>query len=106
MLVAAELKRSKHCFCQIPLAELEMWFNKHYQQGIPTLELLAAANNAHEREVISIVAMFELDDASVLQLMGDVSLPEHHILHCREYFREKLQQCLNKNTRESSSNEA
>ena len=86
-----QLYCSSHCFCQIPLEELQKWFNKHYQQGIPTLVLLAAANNAHEREVISIVAMFELDDASVLKLMGDVNLPEHHILHCREYFRDKLQ---------------
>lgn len=94
MLSIAKFKHSKHCFCQIPLADLTKWFNKRYQQGVPTLELLAEASNAYEREVIAIVAMFELDDESVLQLMGDVNLPEHHILHCREYFRDTLQQCL------------
>lgn len=94
MSVTRTRYHSNHCFCQVPLDELEKWFDKHYQQGVPTLDLLASAANAHEREVISIVAMFELDDASVLKLMGDVSLPEHHILHCREYFREKLQQCF------------
>jgi hypothetical protein len=94
MLATAKLKHLKHCFCQIPLADLEKWFNKRYQQGIPTLELLAQAGSAYEREVITIVAMFELDDETALQLMGDVNLPEHHILHCREYFRHTLQQCL------------
>jgi len=106
MSATDQLYRSSRCFCQIPFDELEKWFNKHYQQGIPTLELLALAANAHEREVISIVAIFELDDASVLQLMGNVNLPEHHILHCREHFREKLQQCRDKNIRDRASREA
>lgn len=103
MLAAAKLKHSKHCFCQIPMVDLEKWFNKRYQQGVPTLELLAEAGNAYEREVIAIVAMFELDDESVLQLMGDVNLPEHHILHCREYFRDALQQCLTQESKGLSS---
>lgn len=106
MSATNQLYRSSRCFCQIPLEELEKWFDKHYQQGIPTLELLASAVDAHEREVISIVAMFELEDASVLQLMGDVNLPEHHILHCREYFKEKLQQCLGNNILDRSSGQA
>jgi len=106
MSATNQLHRSRHCFCQIPLAELEKWFIKHYEQGVPTMELLASAANAHEREVISIVAMFELDDVNMLRLMGDVNLPEHHILHCREHFREKLKQCIDKNIRDNPSFEA
>ena len=103
MLSIVKFKHSKHCFCQIPLADLEKWFNKRYQQGVPTLELLAQARNAYDREVIAIVAMFELDDESVLQLMGDVNLPEHHILHCREHFRDTWQQWLGQESKGLSS---
>lgn len=96
MAAIDHLQRPGRCFCQIPLQELEVWFERHYVQGIPTVELLKSAANTHDREVISVVALFELDDTSVLKLMGDVNLPEHHILHCREYFREKLSEYLAK----------
>ena len=96
MTAIDHLQHPSRCFCQIPLQELKVWFERHYVQGIPTVELLGSAATAHEREVISIVALFELDDLVVLKLMGDVNLPEHHILHCREYFRAKLYECLAK----------
>ena len=92
MSLVDHLKHPTHCFCQIPFHELEKWFRKHYEEGYSTQELLASTDDAQEKEVICIVSMFELDDDSVIRIMGDVNLPEHHILHCREHFREKLQQ--------------
>jgi len=37
-----------------------------------------------EREIISIVALLDVDDKTLCKMMGDVNLPEHHIIHCRE----------------------
>lgn len=83
-----------HCFCQVPFEELEAVYKRRYEEGISTQDLLNAASNAHEREVICIVAMFELDDKAMAEMMGDVNLPEHHIIHCREQFRMKIQKNL------------
>ncbi|MDX8412251.1 MAG: hypothetical protein R8K46_10355, partial [Mariprofundaceae bacterium] len=84
--------RPGHCFCQIPFDELEAMYRKRYVAGISTNDLLQAAKNAHEREVVCIVAMFELDDQAMAKMMGDVNLPEHHIIHCREQFRRRLKE--------------
>jgi len=90
MSLVDHLEHPAHCFCQIPFEELEEIYQKRYVAGISTQDLLKAAKNAHEREVICIVAMFELDDKAMGEMMGDVNLPEHHIIHCREQFFEKL----------------
>jgi hypothetical protein len=90
MSLADHRLRPGHCFCQIPFEELEAIYQKRYVAGVSTSDLLKAAKSAHEREVICVVAMFELDDQAMLEMMGDVNLPEHHIIHCREQFRQRL----------------
>lgn len=80
-----------HCFCQVPEPELLFWMRKRYVEGISTIELINSTEDSHEREVISIVSMLDLDEDEMLELMGDVEKPVHHIVHCRE----KLKQMLN-----------
>ena len=80
----------RHCFCQIPVEELRYWMEQRYLRRIPTLELLEATDDPHEKEVISIVSLLDVDEATMLQLMGDVEMPEHHIVHCREDVRKLL----------------
>ena len=72
----------QHCFCQIPDSELMHWAKMRYLEQIPTLDLLDATDDPHEKEVISIVSMLDLDEDTMLELMGDVEMPTHHIVHC------------------------
>ncbi len=78
-----ELIHPKPCFCQIPDAELRPWVVKRYQEHCPTSELSASTDDPHEQECISIVALLDVDDATMLEMMGNVELPQHHIVHCR-----------------------
>lgn len=78
------------CFCQVPEPELRFWMRKRYIEGISTIELINSTDNPHEREVISIVSMLDLDEEEMLGLMGDVEKPLHHIVHCREKLKRML----------------
>ena len=79
-----------HCFCQIPEEELKPWVEKRYVEHQSTIELLHSTDNPHEKEIISIVAMLDVDEADLLTMMGDVDMPDHHILHCRENVKQML----------------
>lgn len=78
------LRHPTNCFCHIPIEDLKKWVLKRYKENIPTIELINLAQNEEEREIISVVALLDVDDATLLKMMGNVSLPEHHILHCRD----------------------
>lgn len=80
-----------HCFCEIPQEELQFWVHRRYHDHIPTMELLHATNDPHEKEVISIVAMLDLDDDTMLRLMDQVGMPDYHILECRRQILQTLQ---------------
>ena len=72
------------CFCQVSEEELRYWTAKRYVENIPALKLLASTDDPHEQEVISIVSLLDIDEGTMMALMSDVNLPEHHIIHCRE----------------------
>lgn len=76
-----------HCFCQIEGSELNRWIIKRYRQHRDTVDLLREAKNDHERELISIVALLDVDDETLLSMMDQVDFPDHHILHCRAKVR-------------------
>jgi len=79
-----------HCFCEIPNDELRPWVEKRYGEQIPTVELIRATDDPREKEIISIVALLDVDEESMLHMMGDVNKPEHHIIHCRENVKHML----------------
>ena len=97
MNLTDHLPHPQHCFCNIKIEELEKWFIKHYVDGISTLELLGSTTDANEKEAICVIAMFELDEKAMLKMMGDVNLPEHHIIHCRDYFKKELERRFKSN---------
>jgi len=84
------LIRPHHCFCEIPDVELQPWVEKRYRENRSTVELLHSTDDAHQKEIISIVALLDVDEKSMLELMGDVNKPEHHIIHCRENVKHML----------------
>ncbi len=85
------LPHPKHCFCNIPMQLLRKWYIKRYVEDIPTLELMEMADTRLDKEAICAVASFDLDEKSLLQMMGDINLPEHHIIHCREKLQRELE---------------
>ena len=90
MTEQSHLSHPTHCFCQIPDAELRPWVTKRYVEHRPTMDLIRSTDDPHEKELISIVALFDVDDDTMLEMMGTVDLPEHHILHCRQNVRKML----------------
>ncbi len=78
------LSHPKKCFCQIPKSTLNKWVIERYIKNKPTLELLESATTVADKEAISAVALLDADDETLLDMMGDVNLSDHHILHCRE----------------------
>lgn len=98
--------RPKHCFCQIPENELEHWAHERYHNHHSTTELMNSTNDPHDREVIGIVALLDVPDDAMLEMMGDVNLPDHHIIHCRERVKKMIEENAQNSTqrRESGKN--
>ena len=85
-----EIVHPTHCFCEFPVEELRSWAQKRYREQISTMDLLRSTENTHDKEVISAVALLDLDQGTMLSLMGNVDMPEHHLIHCRLQVREML----------------
>jgi hypothetical protein len=79
-----------HCFCQVSDEEMRPWVERRYVDHVPTMELLQSTDDPHQKEVISIVSMLDVDNDTLLNMMGDVDKPDHHIIHCRENVRRML----------------
>ncbi len=86
----SELIHPTHCFCQIADAELRPWVVKRYHENLSTVELINSTKDPHQKEIISIVAMLDLDDETMLAMMGNVDLPQHHIIHCWQNVKRML----------------
>lgn len=77
----------KQCFCHFQIDDLKKWARKRYCEHYSTVELLSLTEDSHEREIISAVALLDVDEQTMLKMMGDVNMPEHHILHCLAHLR-------------------
>ena len=73
-----------HCFCQVDESELKYWAIKRFKEDHTTVELLHSTTDAHQKELIGIVGLIDVDEASMLSMMGNVDLPDHHLIHCRK----------------------
>jgi hypothetical protein len=90
MKTKSEITAPHHCFCEISEDELKPWVNKRYRENIPTVKLIHSTDDPRQKEIISIVALLDVDEESMLQMMGDVDKPDHHIIHCRENVKRML----------------
>jgi hypothetical protein len=84
------LPRPSKCFCQLDLDLLKKWSTQRYVQNRSTIELLSEAGDKKDREAISVVALLDVDDEQLLEMMGDVNRSDHHILHCRKMMKKML----------------
>ncbi|NQU40795.1 MAG: hypothetical protein HQ523_12645 [Lentisphaerae bacterium] len=78
------------CFCEVPPAAMRPWVEKRYIEHVSTMELLASTHDPHEKEIVSIVAMLDVDEGTLLGVMGGVDKPDQHIIQCREDVRKLL----------------
>ncbi len=84
-----------HCFCNFPIEELKEWASKRYYEHHSTVELLSSTEDPNEREMICAVTLLDVDEQTVLRMMGDVDQPGQHILHCIEQLRKIVdEECL------------
>ena len=75
------------CFCQFPSEDLKKWAYKRFCEHRSTIELLSSTDDPHEREMISAVALLDVDEEMMLKMMDKVDMPEHHIIHCLKNLR-------------------
>lgn len=84
MTELSHLVHPTRCFCQIPDSEIRPWVIKRYVEQQSTVDLIRSTNDPREKEIISMVALFEVDDDTMLDLMDNAGMSEQHILHCRQ----------------------
>ena len=80
------------CFCQIPSETIRKWIIERYIKNRSTIDLLGSVSKPLDKEAISAVALVDADDSTLLQMMGNVDLPDHHILHCREQAKKLIEE--------------
>lgn len=80
------------CYCQIPVETLRKWIVERYIKNRTTIDLLGSVDDTLAKEAITAVALVDTDDETLLEMMGDVNLPDHHILHCREQVKKLIRE--------------
>ena len=91
-LLNNHLVHPNKCFCHYSKDELKKWAIKHYCKQYPTVDLLASTDDPHEKEVIIIVALLDVDEETMIKMMGNANQPDHHIIHCRDNIRTIVKQ--------------
>ncbi|NQZ58755.1 MAG: hypothetical protein HRT88_14985 [Lentisphaeraceae bacterium] len=86
-----QMPHPTHCYCQFSKDIIHKWVVERYVKNIPTVQLLNSVNTAEEKEAIAAVALIDVDDDTLLQMMGNVDLPQQHILNCREHAKREVQ---------------
>ena len=89
-----ELIKPTHCFCMIPDDDLKPWIIKKYRDHIPTLDLMLSTEDSREKEIISIVALIDVDDSLMLKMMENVPRTQEHILECRQNAKRLVEETL------------
>ena len=69
----------------IPKRGLKKWAMKKFSEGYSTMELMASAQNDHDRSVISIVALMEVEPGMRYCGMGDEEV--QYLKSCHDYLR-------------------
>ncbi len=77
------LIQPNQCFCDLSEDEVRPWVIKKFVEHRPTVELLRSTEDPQDREIISMVAMMDLDDDEVTRLMARSGKSEQHVLACR-----------------------
>jgi len=82
------------CFCKIPITDLEKWAHEKYVQGKNTLQLLDEAENDYDKELITIIAMLDVQEDSLDAMLGHQTKDTCNLDACRNTVREWLLKIL------------
>jgi len=84
-----ELPRPHYCYCQLPMERLLTWVRRKLA-GATTLELMHVAHDDLDREMVAVVALLDVDEATLAEAMGNINTPEHSAWHCRQALLQRL----------------
>jgi hypothetical protein len=79
-----KLEKPKRCFCKIPPAELAKWMHEKYVNGLSTMELMQKATTPYERELVTIIAMLDVDNEQLDRMLNHETKPGCNLRHCRD----------------------
>ncbi len=97
-----KIPTSQFCFGKYDIRELLPIVEKKFVDGLSTVELLKEAQNDEEKDKVAIVALLDLDDETVMNLLSDNKNGDanFHILSCRNRLKKTLRHMdMNKNNR-------
>ncbi len=90
MSLVTEIVHPHHCFCGFPDEKIQPWITKKFVEQIDTVDLLNSTTDPEEREIISIVALLDVDEETLLKIMDQVPMPKEHIIDCRQHAKDML----------------
>ncbi len=79
-----------HSFCQFTEEELLPWVIKKFMEHVETLDLLTSTDDLTEREIISVVALLDVDEDTLLSVVQNVPRDKEYIIKCRNNARSLL----------------
>ncbi len=85
-----QLTKKPRCFCKIPITDLEKWAYKKFVEGKNTMQLLADVENDYDKELITIIAMLDVDKEALDTMLGHESKNTCNLEMCRTRVRDWL----------------
>ena len=80
--------------CSIPIDEIGFWAEKRFIDKIPTVELLKQAQTDREKEIVTVVGMLDVDDATLDVMFNTAKESDCNIFACRARLKKWLEQRL------------
>ena len=84
------MAKQPRCFCKIPITELMPWAYEKYIKGHTTVELLGRARTNRERELISIIAILDVEKKTLDEKLGHQTKPTCNLERCRKMVKQWL----------------
>lgn len=83
---------SQFCFGKYDIREFLPIVQKKFVDGFSTVELLKKAQNDEEKDKVAIVALLDLDDGTVMDMLSDKNNEneDFDILSCRIWLKKML----------------
>ncbi len=71
------------------MARLLLWARRK-RAGATTVALMREAGDDADREMVAVVALLDVDEATLVEAMGDIDLEDHDALCCRRVLEHHL----------------
>jgi hypothetical protein len=79
------------CYCKIPIKKLIELVKMRFVDCVGTEELMAKMKTEREREYLATVALLDVKDSDLLEMIeGDSAVEPQHLFACREQAKKIL----------------